>query len=89
MRFFHSKYYDNNAIALLSALLYQLKWIALLIMVANSLSVLDKATSSYGLEDETAFWYTFGLVVTVALFVFKTKWQKIADRITDFLNERI
>lgn len=87
MKFFSGKYYKDNRLALLSAVLYNLKWILVVIIVINFLPLLERATSSYGLGDEEAFWSTLIVAVTLCLFIFNKKWQSVCDRITDALNK--
>lgn len=86
MKHLSGKYYKNNRLALLSAVLYNLKWTLVVIIVIN-LPLLDRATSSYGLGDEEAFWSTLIVAVTLCLFIFNKKWQSVCDRITDALNK--
>ena len=85
MRYFHGKYYDNNKTAVISAILYNLRWLGVFLMVINAFPILEQGTAT-GLDDETAFWYTTLVIVTVCLFIFKTKYQKLVDKVTDFLD---
>lgn len=87
MKFFNGKYYENNKVSLISALLYNVRWVGVFLILINFLPVLEKATST-GLDDETTFWAFVLIIVTVALFVFKKQWQSLCNRFTDFLNER-
>ncbi len=84
MRFFNGKYYEDNKLSLLSALLYNLKWLGVFIILINIVPVLE-SSSVYGLDDEVAFWGVLLFAGTLCLFVFKKKWQSFCDMITDKL----
>lgn len=82
------KLYENKVLCYISSLLYNLKWIGVLLIAYNALSVLDRATSSYGLDDETVFWGWLLVISTLCLFVFNSHWQKLCDKFTDYLANR-
>ena len=84
MKFFTGKYYSDNKLSLLSAILYNLKWVGVFIILINIVPVLE-SSSAYGLNDEVAFWGTLLVVGTICLFVFKKKWESLCDKITDKL----
>lgn len=83
------KYYDNNLVALLSTVLYNTRWISLFALACNILPTLEKATSSYGLDDETCFWGCCWVVVTIGLFFYHKKLTTIYDGITDFVYSKV
>lgn len=56
-----------------------LRWIMLAIIVGNAAPIIEKGTAS-GLDDETAIWSTFVVIVTVGLFVFDKKYQKTVSK---------
>ena len=84
---FKGKFYENNALSYISTLLYNLKWIGVLLIVFNALTVLERATSS-GLDDETVFWGWLLVITTLCLFIFKKRWQNLCDKFTDYLANR-
>lgn len=84
---FKGKFYENNAISYLSVLLYNLRWVGVFLIAINALPVLERATSSYGLDDETVFWGWLLVIGTVCLFIFKKRWENLCDKITDYLAE--
>lgn len=84
MGFFTGKYYEDNKLSLLSALLYNLKWLGVFIILINIFPVLE-SSSVYGLDDEVAFWGSLLVAGTLCLFIFKKRWQSLCDKITDKL----
>lgn len=84
MKFFTGKYYSDNKLSLLSAFLYNLKWLGVFIILINIVPVIE-SSSAYGLNDEVAFWGALLVTGTVCLFVFKKKWESLCDKITDKL----
>lgn len=89
MKFKKGKFYENNAVSYISTLLYNLKWIGVLVIGLNALPVLERATSSYGrLDGETAFWGLVIVGITLCLFIFEKRWQSLCDKFTDYLAYR-
>lgn len=82
------KSYDNKLVSLLSTVLYNARWISLFALACNILPTLEKATSSYGLDDETCFWGCCWCVMTVCLFFYHKKLTAIYDVITDFVYSK-
>lgn len=91
MRFFKGKLYENNLLSLLSAVLYNFKWIGVAVAVLYALPFLEAATDSGGISsDEEYLMYTFWIsfIAAVLLFKYKSKWESFCDSITDTLNKR-
>lgn len=83
------KYYDNNFVALLSTLLYNLRIISSFALMCNLLPTIEKATTAYGLDDETCFWGICWIVVTFCLLKYHKKMTVIYDKITDIVYSKI
>lgn len=84
---FKGKFYENNFISYISTVLYNLKFIGVLLILFNVLPVLERATS-FGLDDETVFWGWLLVITTLCLFIFNKRWQSLCDKFTDFLANR-
>lgn len=86
MIFFNGKYYDDNKLSLISALLYNLKWFGAFIIIFNIGYIVESALA-HGLDDEVVVWGILIGVGTVCLFIFKKKWESFSDVMTDKLTK--
>lgn len=92
MKFLKGKYYDNNMLSLLSAVLYNLKWGGVLICCFTCLNALEMATDSNGVsgsEEEYVYGTCLVVIVTILLFVYKIKWERICDLVIDKIEKKI
>lgn len=86
---FKGKFYENNTLCYISACLYNLKWIGIVLIGCNALPVLERATGAYGLDDETVFWGCSLVIATLCLFIFRRRWEGLCDKFTDYLATRM
>lgn len=90
MKFFKGKTYDNNMLSYLSRVLYNVKWLGLLITICMAPISIEMATDGEGVSrDEEEYFYGFLVIlaVTIVLFVYDKKWKNLCDKIMDKLNK--
>lgn len=76
------KKYSSGILTLVSHILYNAKWIGLLISIPSVIYWFDRYTSadSFG-ADEYLFWYSVLLIVSIILFFVDKRWIKFCDSI--------
>lgn len=76
---------------ILRKILYNLKWIGVVLSVAYGLSFVECATDGSGISSSEEYvMYTFwtSLITTIVLFIFDKKWTELCDKILEYINKK-
>lgn len=80
--FLQGKKYDKGIYTFLSAVLYNAKWIGLIVSIPSVLYWVEKYTGSGSMgAGEYLFWYSCLLVLSVFLFFIDKQWKRFCDAI--------